>query len=49
LRNFAFSIDIEWWIFVLAAIITISLTIVTTSWQSFKAARKNPVESLRYE
>lgn len=49
LQNFAFSIDIEWWIFILAGIITISLTIITTSWQSFTAARKNPVESLRYE
>ena len=49
LQSFAFTIDLKWWIFVLASIITIVVTLITTSWQSYAAARKNPIESLRYE
>jgi len=49
LENFAYRTSASWWIFILAGLFAISIAIITVSWQTFKAARKNPVESLRYE
>lgn len=49
LQNFVFRTELSWWIFVLAGIIILVIAILTVSWQSYKVARKNPVESLRYE
>ncbi len=49
LQNFAYKTTLSWWIFVLAGIIVLFITLVTVSWQTFKTARKNPVEALRYE
>ncbi len=49
LQNFAYRTDISWWIFLLAGIIAMGLALLTVSWQSWKAATKNPVEALRYE
>ncbi len=49
LQNFAYKTTLSWWIFALAGIITLIITLITVSWQSWKAATKNPVEALRYE
>jgi len=49
LQNFAYKIDINWWIYFLVGVLTIIVTILTVSCQSMKAARANPVDSLRYE
>jgi putative ABC transport system permease protein len=49
LNNFAFRIDISWWIFAMAGSMTLVIALVTVSWQSWRAANKNPVEALRYE
>ncbi|MBI9053230.1 MAG: ABC transporter permease [Bacteroidales bacterium] len=49
LQDFAYRTAIEWWIFAIAAILALLISILTISWYSMKAARKNPVESLRYE
>lgn len=49
LQNFAYKIDIAWWIFVLAGSITIGIALLTVSFQSIKAALMNPVKSLRTE
>jgi putative ABC transport system permease protein len=49
LENFAYKTSISWWIFVLAGIITIGIALLTVSWQSWRAASRNPVEALRYE
>ena len=49
LQNFAFRIDLSWWIFVMAGLITLGVSLLTVSWQSWKAAKRNPVEALRYE
>ncbi|MDH4057446.1 MAG: FtsX-like permease family protein, partial [Cyclobacteriaceae bacterium] len=49
LDSFAFRIDISVWIFLLAAMITIVIAILTVSYQSITAAITNPVKSLRYE
>ncbi len=49
LQNFAYHINIEWWIFVLAGVMALTIAWVTVSIQSIKAALKNPVDALRYE
>jgi putative ABC transport system permease protein len=49
LQNFAYRIEIEWWIFALAWISTLTITLLTVSYQSIKAALANPVKSLRNE
>jgi len=49
LASFAFHIDIGWWIFAVAALITTIIALGTVSYQSLKAAITNPVKSLRYE
>jgi ABC-type antimicrobial peptide transport system permease subunit len=49
LQNFAYRINTDWWIFVMAGIIALIIALLTVSFQSFRAANKNPVEALRYE
>lgn len=49
LENFAYKTGISWWIFALAGIVAIVIALITVSWQSWKAARRNPVDALRYE
>jgi putative ABC transport system permease protein len=49
LENFAYKTNLSWWIFVLAGIVALGIALLTVSWQSWKAARRNPVEALRYE
>ncbi len=49
LESFAYKTDLSWWIFALAGLITLSIVLLTVSWQSWKAATRNPVEALRYE
>ncbi|MEN6456644.1 MAG: FtsX-like permease family protein [Prolixibacteraceae bacterium] len=49
LENFAYKTDLSWWIFALAGVLALGIALLTVSWQSWKAATKNPVESLRYE
>lgn len=49
LQNFAYRVDISWWIFALAAFIALMIAFVTVSFQAIKAALTNPVKSLRTE
>jgi putative ABC transport system permease protein len=49
LQNFAYRIDIVWWLFALVGDIALLIALLTVSFQSYKAASKNPVEALRYE
>ena len=49
LQNFAIKTSLSWWIFALAGIIALGITLLTVSWQSFTAASANPVEALRDE
>ena len=49
LQNFAFRINIGWWVFVLAGVLALLIAFLTVSVQSVKAALSDPVEALRYE
>ncbi len=49
LKNYAYRIELSWWIFAIAGIIAIAIALITVSWQSWRAAARNPIEALRYE
>ncbi|NOR33581.1 MAG: FtsX-like permease family protein, partial [Bacteroidales bacterium] len=49
LQNFAYKTELSWWIFALAGLLALLIALLTVSWQSWRAANKTPVESLRYE
>ena len=49
LQGFAYKTELNWGIFALAGLLTIIITLLTVSWQSLRAATRNPVEALRYE
>ncbi|WP_117883511.1 ABC transporter permease [Aureibaculum luteum] len=49
LQEFAYKIDIKWWVFAIAGIITITIVLLTLIFQTTKAAIVNPVKSLRSE
>ena len=49
LEKFAYKTELSWWIFALAGLLALGIALLTVSWQSWKAATRNPVEALRYE
>jgi putative ABC transport system permease protein len=49
LENFAYKTELSWWIFALAGLLALGIALLTVSYQSWKAATRNPVEVLRYE
>ena len=49
LESFAYKTGLSWWIFALAGLLALGIALLTVSWQSWKAATRNPVEALRYE
>jgi putative ABC transport system permease protein len=49
LQDYAYRISIGWWMFALAGIITIILTLITVGWQAVKAATANPVKAIKSE
>jgi putative ABC transport system permease protein len=49
LLDFAFRINISWWMFLIAGVIALLIAFATISFQSIKAALANPVKSLRSE
>lgn len=49
LKDFAYRVNIQWWIFVLAALGALLIALATVSFQAIKAALANPVKSLRSE
>lgn len=49
LEEFTYRIEISWWVFAIAAFLTVAISILTVSYQSIKAAILNPVNSLRSE
>lgn len=49
LDNFAYRVSIQWWVFAAAGAATVTVAMLTVSFQAIKAAVANPVESLRSE
>jgi putative ABC transport system permease protein len=49
LEDFAYRINIQWWVFALAGIIVVSIALFTISFKTIKSALVNPVDSLRSE
>jgi putative ABC transport system permease protein len=49
LTEFDYRIELQWWMFVAAALLVVLIAAVTVSYQSLKAALVNPVQSLRNE
>ncbi len=49
LQNFAYKTALSWWVFVLAALLTFGIALITVCLKAIKAAIANPVKSLRTE
>ena len=49
LENFAYKTALSWWSFALAGLVSLIVALLTVSWQSWRAASRNPVAALRYE
>lgn len=49
LGSFANKTNLSWWIFALAGVFSLGIALLTVSWQSWRAATRNPVEALRSE
>ncbi len=49
LKDFAYHISIQWWVFAATGLLAIIIAMVTVSYQSIRAALMNPVKSLRSE
>ena len=49
LQHFAYKTNMSWWVFVVAGITAIVISLLTVSWQTIKAALRNPVDALHYE
>jgi putative ABC transport system permease protein len=49
LQDFAYRTSINWWIFLIAGAVAISIALLTVSFQAIKAAIANPIKSLRTE
>ena len=49
LENFAYRINLSWWIFAFAGLITVIISLLTVSWHTWNTATKNPVDCLKHE
>ena len=49
LENFAYRINLSWWIFAIAGLITMIISLLTVSWHTWSTATKNPVDCLKHE
>ena len=49
LQDFAYQIDISWWVFLLAGVVSVLIAVLTIGFQAIRAAVMNPVKSLRTE
>jgi putative ABC transport system permease protein len=49
LQGYAYRTDLSWWVFIVAGILTVCISLITISFQTIKAALANPVNSLRTE
>ena len=49
LQGYAYKTGLSWWLFAFAGVTALAISVITVSWQSWKASSMNPVETLRYE
>ena len=49
LKNFAYRVNLDWGIFILAGVIALIIALATVSFQTIRAAKANPIDSLKYE
>ena len=49
LQNFAYKIEIGWFVFIMALTVTLVISLSTFSLQALKAAYANPVDSIKYQ
>lgn len=49
MQDFAYRTSMSWWVFLLSGLGMVSVALLTVGWQSYKAARANPAETLRSE
>ena len=49
LESFAYKTSLSWWIFAIAGLLALGIALLTVSFQSWKAANRNPVKALQYE
>ena len=49
LQNFAYRVDLTWWVFALGGLLALVIALSTVAYQAIKAALANPIEALRYE
>ena len=49
LQNFAYRVEQAWWMFIVAAVLALVISVLVVSMQTVKAALKNPIDSLKYE
>jgi putative ABC transport system permease protein len=47
LQDFVYKVEMQWWVFVLAGVITVAIALITVSFHSLKSAWTNPVKSLK--
>jgi len=49
LQNFTFRIDFPFWTFIISLLLSLTIAVITVSWQSLKASRMNPAASIKVE
>ncbi len=49
LEDFAYRTDIKWWMFAIAGLVAVTISLLTISWQAIRAALASPVKALRSE
>ena len=49
LKGYLYHIDLHWWIFAIACVLTLTVSTLTVLWQSIRAADTSPVDALRKE
>jgi putative ABC transport system permease protein len=48
-ESFAYHTELSWWIFIATGLIALIMALTTVYWQAWRAASRNPVDTLRYE
>jgi putative ABC transport system permease protein len=49
LRNFTFRVDFPFWTFIISLLLSLTIAVISVSWQALKASRMNPAASIRVE